>query len=85
MREWSTVTSSVAALVRDVLTPLFGLALVVAESRRSGEPRWELICLYAGMIGVPSIAYLDWRHRGDQPVAGPAIPPPAPSPVDTPS
>jgi hypothetical protein len=86
VREWSTVTSSIAGLVRDVVVPVIGLLLIIGEARRDGEPRWELIVLYAGMIGLPGVTFLDWRQRAAPAVDPPAgVPPPsAPSRPATP-
>lgn len=88
-REWSTVSSSVAGLVRDVVVPIVGVVLIVAESRRTGVPRWELVVLYAGMIGLPGATFLDWRQRPAPPEVppappSPALPPPGPSSGGTP-
>ena len=85
MRGWSSVTPSVAVLIRDVVVPLVGLWLIIGEARRGGEPRWELICLYGGMIGLPSVSFLDWRNRPEAPPPGPpsSLPPADASPPNT--
>lgn len=51
---------------------LVGLALIVFEAiGRSGEPRWTLLVLYTGMIGLTSLASMG---RGTPP-PGPPVPP----------
>ena len=61
---WSGSQAAIASLLRDVLTPAAGIGLTVHEATRGGDPRWDLLVLYAGMMGLPSMTFLDWRHGG---------------------
>lgn len=40
-------------LIRDIILFTTGLSLVIYEAvLRTGEPRWNLLILYAGMMGL---------------------------------
>lgn len=68
-----------AGWLRDVVTPLLGLWLIFLEAQRPGEheARWPLLVIYAGMVGLPSVTFLDWR-RGETTASPPAPPPSSP-------
>lgn len=62
-----------------------GLVLVVYEAVfYRGEPRYWLLVVYTGMIGIPSLFGLDVRRRGEDPPAPPS-PPAAPTPTVPPA
>lgn len=88
MSRWSGPTSpALAGWLRDVVTPIVGLWLIYQEAERLGEPRWPLLVIYAGMVGLPSVTFLDWRKTSaPAPLdpAGPSPPPPAPQLPSTP-
>lgn len=57
-----------------ILVVLIGLALIIYEAvGRSEDPRYWLLILYAGMIGIPALFGLDTRTKG--PAPGPPVPP----------
>ena len=75
-----------ASWLRDVVTPLVGLWLIYQESQRPGDTfeRWPILVIYAGMVGLPSLTFLDWRKGGTAPPPAVPSPPSAPSLPGTP-
>jgi hypothetical protein len=67
------------AQVRDVLLLLCGLALLGHETLVAAEPRWILIGIAGGMIGLPATFLADRRFVSSTPAGQPA-PEPTPTP-----
>lgn len=71
MIEWAGVPQLAATLLRDVATPAVGIWLAVAEVLSDGPTDWGKVAIIGGMIGIPSLTFLDWRHR---PTGSPSLP-----------
>lgn len=72
MARWSGAPQLIATVLRDVVTPMAGLALAVHEVLHGGPTDWGRIVLIGGMIGLPTFTFLDWKQPSTPP--GPALP-----------
>ncbi len=83
MLRW--LTGATFAQVRDVLLLLAGLALLGHETLVAAEPRWALIGIAAGMIGLPATFLADRRFVSSTPTEPLPEPTPDPAPGSPPA
>lgn len=83
MRRWST--TGLAQLVKLVIVPLFGLAMLLIEQQRD-TPRPLLVTVGLVLVGIApaSVVELFLTGRGNQSTPPAAPTPPTPPPVGTP-
>jgi hypothetical protein len=52
-------------ITRDLVLFVSGLGLIVHEAvgRGNAEPRWSLLIIYAGMVGLPAVFTAEQKLR----------------------